>query len=293
MTTTPENVPRIRAQNRSDIIGNTEQRPWERPKERVRATVQGVAGEGSLAQEFRLPLLTTRAPWDPQLSWTWQTSCHGKALFSFGARYAAQAVTVDDAKCKESVQNWDGRLLVRILRLWHLMLRHVGLMVLFFEEIREHDWWVLVHWTAVCFSRVCICAELWRGEAVVMLEERASNVARCGQRKDVCSLCIGADDVGPCCCVVTHRADVLQRVVGPAHDEITHASNAAGDAGNVVGLVLDFPTNVTCRVPAQCGLEGSLFWLCPAAGTRPWCWAARRRAGCGHASPDGGPGILG
>ena len=34
-------------------------------------------------------------------------------------------------------------------------------------------------------------------------------------------------------------------------------SNAVGDAGNVVGMVLDFPTNVTCRVPAQCGLEGS------------------------------------
>ena len=45
--------------------------------------------------------------------------------------------------------------------------------------------------------------------------------------------------------------------MGPAHDEITHASNAVGDAGNVVGMVLDFPTNVTCRVPAQCGLEGS------------------------------------
>ena len=37
--------------------------------------------------------------------------------------------------------------------------------------------------------------------------------------------------------------------MGPAHDEITHASNAVGDAGN------DFPTNVTCRVPRS--LEGS------------------------------------
>ena len=90
-----------------------------------------------------------------------------------------------------------------------------------------------------------------------MLEERAGNVARCGERKDVCSLGIGANDVGPCCCVVTHRGDLLQRVVGPAHDEITHASNAVGAAGNVVGVVLDFPTNVTCRVPAQRGLEGS------------------------------------
>ena len=49
----------------------------------------------------------------------------------------------------------------------------------------------------------------------------------------------------------------VQRVVGPAHDEIAHASNAVGEAGNVVGMVLDFPTNVTCRVPAQRGLEGS------------------------------------
>ena len=57
-------------------------------------------------------------------------------------------------------------------------------------------------------------------------------MARCGQRKDVCSLCIGANDVGPCCCVVTHRGDVLQRVVGTAH----------GDAGNVIGMVLDYPT---------------------------------------------------
>ena len=56
---------------------------------------------------------------------------------------------------------------------------------------------------------------------------------------------------------MTHRGDVLQRVVGPAHDEVAHASNAVGDAGNVVGTVLDFLTNVTCRVRAQRGLEGS------------------------------------
>ena len=61
-----------------------------------------------------------------------------------------------------------------------------------------------------------------------MLEERAGNVARCGQSKDVCGLCIGANDVGPCCCVVTHRGDLLQRVVGPAHDEAAHASNGCG-----------------------------------------------------------------
>ena len=122
---------------------------------------------------------------------------------------------------------------------------------------QEPIWWVLVHRNVVCFSRVCICAKLWREEAAVMLEERAGNVARCGQSKDVCSLCIGANDVGPCCCVVTHRGDLLQRVVGPAHDEAAHASNALGEAGNVVWMVLDLPTNVTCRVPAQRGLEGS------------------------------------
>ena len=108
-------------------MGNTEQRPWERPKERVRVRLCTVYWEGVSRTRLPVPLLTTRAPWDPQLSWTWQTSCDGKALFSFDARYAAQAVTVDDTKCKESVQNWDRRLLVRILWLWHLMLRHLGL----------------------------------------------------------------------------------------------------------------------------------------------------------------------
>ena len=91
-----------------------------------------------------------------------------------------------------------------------------------------------------------------------MLEERAGNVARCGHSEDVCSLGIGANDVGPCCCVVTHRGDVPHRVVGPAHNEVAHASNAVGDAGNVVRMVLDVPDQCkACRVPAQRGLEGS------------------------------------
>ena len=45
-------------------------------------------------------------------------------------------------------------------------------------------------------------------------EERACDVARCGQSEDVCPLGIGADDVGPSRCVVTHRRNVLHRVVG-------------------------------------------------------------------------------
>ena len=96
-----------------------------------------------------------------------------------------------------------------------------------------------------------------REALAVMLEECAGNVARCGQSEDVCSLGIGANDVGPCCCVVTHRGDVPHRVVGPAHDEVAHASNAVGDACNVIRMVLDFLTNIACRVPAQRGLEGS------------------------------------
>ena len=67
----------------------------------------------------------------------------------------------------------------------------------------------------------------------------------------VCPLGIGADDVGPGCCVMTHRRNVPHRVVGPAHGEAAHASNAVGDAGNVVGMVLDFPTNVMCGRSAQ------------------------------------------
>ena len=58
-----------------------------------------------------------------------------------------------------------------------------------------------------------------------MLEERACNVTRCGKGKDVCPLGIGADDVEPGCCVVTHRGDLLHRVVGPAHDEAAQASS--------------------------------------------------------------------
>ena len=72
-----------------------------------------------------------------------------------------------------------------------------------------------------------------------------------------------------------HRRYVLHRVVGPAHDEIAHASNAVGDAGNVVVMVLGFPTNVACRESAQRGLETVSCRLCRAAGTRPWCWAPR------------------
>ena len=50
----------------------------ERETERTGASafVQGVAGEGS-RRRLPVPLLTTRAPWDPQLSWMWQTSCGG------------------------------------------------------------------------------------------------------------------------------------------------------------------------------------------------------------------------
>ena len=56
---------------------------------------------------------------------------------------------------------------------------------------------------------------------------------------------------------MTHRGDVPRRVVGPAHDEVALASNAVGDAGNVVRMVLDFLTKKSCQVPAQRGLEGS------------------------------------
>ena len=134
----------------------------------------------------------------------------------------------------EAVQDRDGRLLVHILWLGRFMLRQLGLVVLVFEEIRVHVWRVLVHQTALCFSHVCICAELWRGVAAAMLEERACDVARCGEGKDFSLVDRRADDVGPGCCVVTHRGDLLHRVTGPAHDEAAHASNAVGDAGNVV-----------------------------------------------------------
>ena len=52
-----------------------------------------------------------------------------------------------------------------------------------------------------------------------------------------------------------HRGDLLHRVVGPAHEEAVQASNAVCDVGNVVGMVLDFPTNVARRGSAQWGLE--------------------------------------
>ena len=115
----------------------------------------------------------------------WQTSCGGRTLFSSDARYAAQAVTVDDTKCQKSAQNWDGRLLVRILWLWHLMLRHLGHVVLL-EEVWKLVWrWrVLVHCAAVHFFHGCIRAELWGGVAAVMPEERASDVERFGEGKD-------------------------------------------------------------------------------------------------------------
>ena len=117
-----------------------------------------------------------------------------------------------------------------------------------------------------------------------MLEERACNVARYGKGKDVCPLGIGADDVGP-------GGDLLHRVVGPAHDEIAQASNAVGDVSNVVGMVLDFPTNLACRGSAQRGLDGSrvgsVEHLAHGRGV-----GRQRPAGCGHASPDGGPGTL-
>ena len=48
------------------------------------------------------------------------------------------------------------------------------------------------------------------------------------------------------CCVVMHRGDLLQRVVGPSHEKAAQASNAVGDVGNVIVMVLDFPVNVAC-----------------------------------------------
>ena len=65
----------------------------------------------------------------------------------------------------------------------------------------------------------------------------------------------GADDVGPGCCVVMHRRNVPHRVVGTAHEEAAQASKAVGDAGNVVGMVSGFPTNVPCRVLTQRDVE--------------------------------------
>ena len=55
---------------------------------------------------------------------------------------------------------------------------------------------------------------------------------------------------------MTHRGDLLHRVVDLAPDEAAHASHAVGDAGNVVGMVLDFPP-IACRRSAQRGIARS------------------------------------
>ena len=73
-----------------------------------------------------------------------------------------------------------------------------------------------------------------------MLEERACDVARCGKSEDVCPLGTGADDVGPSCCVVVHRRDLLQRVVGPSREKVAQANDALADADSVVGPVVGF-----------------------------------------------------
>ena len=83
-------------------------------------------------------------------------------------------------------------------------------------------------------------AELQRHTAAVMLEERACDVACCGKSEDVCPLGIGADDVGPSCCVVVHRRDLLQRVVRPSREKAAQACDALADAGSVVGAVVGF-----------------------------------------------------
>ena len=54
--------------------------------------------------------------------------------------------------------------------------------------------------------------------------------------EDVWPLGIGADDVGPSCCIAMHRRNILHRVVGPAHEEAAQAGNAVGDVGNIVGM---------------------------------------------------------
>ena len=109
---------------------------------------------------------------------------------------------MDDAKCQESVQNWDGRLLVRILYLPHARSRC--------PLLRR----VLVHWTAAHFFHGAIRAELWRRVAAVMVEERAGDVARCGEGEDFSLVDGRANDVGPSCCVVIHLGDILHRVFG-------------------------------------------------------------------------------
>ena len=73
-----------------------------------------------------------------------------------------------------------------------------------------------------------------------MLKERACEVARCGKSEDVCPLGIGADDVGPSCCVVVHGRDLLQGVVGPSREKAAQAYDALPDAGSVVEPVVGF-----------------------------------------------------
>ena len=63
--------------------------------------------------------------------------CDGRTIFSSYVRYAAQAVTVDDAKCQESVQDRGGVHLVRLLCLWSVRRQHVGLVFLLFKEVQD------------------------------------------------------------------------------------------------------------------------------------------------------------
>ena len=127
-------------------------------------------------------------------------------LFSHLTLSMAQTVTVDDTKCLEAAQDKDGA-----PPRAHPLARAPAQAARARRPLRDPDTClaVLVHQTAVCFSHVCICAELWRGVAEVMLEERASNVGRCGEGKDFSLVERRADDVGPGCCVLTHRGGLL------------------------------------------------------------------------------------
>ena len=118
----------------------TEQRSWEtQNRDHGRDRKNGcecdcawVCWGGVSRRRLLVPILTTRAPWIPQLSWPWQTSCDGKTLFS--------------------------------------LLRHLGFIVLFFKEVREHVWWVLVHWNVAhlihvckrCWTMLLCCDASWR-----------------------------------------------------------------------------------------------------------------------------------
>ena len=77
---------------------------------------------------------------------------------------------MDDANCQEALQDRDGVLLLPrappVSGLWRW---HVRLLRLFFEESQDHMWHV---------GR--IGAELRRGVAAVMFEQRADDVVRCG-----------------------------------------------------------------------------------------------------------------